>query len=62
MDMTTAMLCLALADRIHGTNAAVIAAAYRVRPLVQRQHQPTISRIIRCRNAREWVERFLAYY
>ncbi len=60
--MTDAMLCLALALRIHGTEEAVIATAHRVRPLVRREIQPIISRVIRCRSPRLFVENFLKEY
>lgn len=59
MGMTDAMLCLALALRIHGTEAAVLAAANRVRPLVRREIQPIISRVIRCRSPKQFIENFL---
>ena len=59
MGMTDAMLCLALALRIHGTEAAVLAAAHRVRPLVRREIQPIISRIIRCKSPKLFIESFL---
>lgn len=57
--MTDAMLCLALALRIHGTEEAVIATAYRVRDKVRPEIQPIISKIIRCRSPKAFVEHFL---
>lgn len=62
MDMTNAMLCLALALRIHGTEQAVLATAYRIRPKVRREIQPIISRVIRCRSPKLFVENFLKEY
>ncbi len=59
MGMIDAMLCLALALRIHGTEEAVIATAYRIRLLARREIQPTISRVIRCPSAMKFVENFL---
>lgn len=60
--MNDAMLCLALALRIHGTEAAVLAAAHRVRPLVRREIQPIISRVIRCRSPKLFIESFMREY
>lgn len=62
MDMTDAMLCLALALRIHGTEQAVIATAHSIRPKVRREIQPLISKVIRCRSPKLFVERFLQEY
>lgn len=59
MNMTDAMLCMALALRIHGTEAAVIATAHSLRPKVRREIQPIISRVIRCRSPKLFVENFL---
>lgn len=59
LDMKDAMLCMALALRIHGTNEAVLATAHRVRPLVRREIQPLITRIIRCPSAMRFIENFL---
>lgn len=58
--MTDAMLCMALALRIHGTEAAVIATAHSLRPKVRREIQPIISRVIRCRSPKLFVENFLS--
>ena len=60
--MTHAMLCLALALRIHGTDEAVLATAHRIRPKLRREIQPIMSRIIRCRSARTFIENFLKHY
>lgn len=57
--MIDAMLCLALALRIHGTEEAVIATAHRIRPKLRREIQPIISRVIRCRSPMLFVETFL---
>lgn len=62
MTMTDAVLCLALALRIHGTEAAVIATAHRVRGQVRREIQPIIGRVIRCRSPKLFVENFLREY
>lgn len=59
MNMIDAMLCLALALRIHGTEEAVRDAAYRVRPLVRREIQPVISRVIRCQSPKAFIEKFV---
>lgn len=59
MNMTDAVLCMALALRIHGTEAAVIATAHRIRGQVRREIQPIISRVIRCRSPKMFVESFL---
>lgn len=57
--MLYAVLCLALADRIHGTGPAIVATAYRLRPIVRREIQPVLSRVIRCRDPRAFVEIYL---
>lgn len=62
MNMTDALLCMALALRIHGTEQAVIATAYRVREKVRPEIQPIISKIIRCRSPKAFVENFLREY
>ena len=59
MNMLDAMLCLALALRIHGTEQAVIATAHSIRPKVRREIQPIISRVIRCRSPMLFVGTFL---
>lgn len=58
-DMTDAMLCLALALRIHGTEAALRATAHRLRPQVRREIQPLISRIIRIESPIKFVQLYL---
>lgn len=58
-DMNDVMVCLALALRIHGTDAAVIATAYRLRPKVRRDLQPLVNKIIRCGSPGRFVEAFL---
>lgn len=60
--MTDAMLCLALALRIHGTEEAVIATAHRIRPKLRREIQPIIGRVIRCRSPKLFIESFLREY
>lgn len=62
MNMTDAMLCMALALRIHGTEEAVIATAHSIRPKVRREIQPIISRVIRCRSPKLFIENFLKEY
>lgn len=59
MNMIDAMLCLALAARIHGTEQAVRNTVYRVRPLVRREIQPVISRVLRCPSAKKFIETFV---
>lgn len=54
-----ALLCLVLAERIHGTDQAVIATAYSVRDKVNAEYRPTLNKIIRCRSPRQWVEAYL---
>lgn len=61
MNITDAMLCLALALRIHGTEEAVIATAHRARKKVRREVQPVIGRVIRSRSPKLFIERFLEY-
>ena len=61
-NMIYAMLCLSLAWRIHGTDAAVIATAHRVRGQVRREIQPILSRVIRCKSPGQFVENFLKSY
>ncbi|AZE54599.1 hypothetical protein C4K03_2444 [Pseudomonas synxantha] len=59
LDIGYALLCLVLAERIHGTDQAVIATAYSVRDKVAPEFRPTLNRIIRCRSPRQWVEAYL---
>ncbi|MCY1548467.1 hypothetical protein D9M68_845810 [compost metagenome] len=59
MSMQDALLAIALADRIHGTDEAIRATAYRVRDKVRIACRPDISRIIRCRNLRQFVTNIL---
>lgn len=62
MNMTDAMLCLALALRIHGTEEAVIATARRIRPKLRREIQPIITRVLNCRSPKAFIEHFLQHY
>jgi hypothetical protein len=59
MTVKDALLCLCLAERIHGTDEAVVATAYRIRDKVRIECRPTINRIIRCSSPKVWVENFL---
>jgi len=59
MTVTDAILCLILADRMHQTESAVIAAAYRARDLVRIECRPVFTKIIRCGDPRLWVENYL---
>jgi hypothetical protein len=58
-DMNDVMLCLALALRIHGTDAAVRATAYSLRSKVRREIQPLVARIIRHPQPTQFVELYL---
>lgn len=58
-DMNDVMVCLALALRIHGTDAAVIATAHRLRPKTRRDLRPLVTKIIRCGSPGRFVEAFL---
>ncbi|QZA71314.1 hypothetical protein AH02_22 [Pseudomonas phage AH02] len=54
--MTDAILALLLAYRIHGTNEAIKATAYRVRDKVRIECRPTLNLVIRCRSQLEWAK------
>lgn len=56
MTMQEAVLCLCIAYRLHGTDAAVISACRRVRDRVRMQCRPVINRVAKCSSPAQWVE------
>lgn len=56
MTMQEAVLCLCIAYRMHGTDAAVISACYRIRDRVRAQCRPTINKVMRCSSPAKWAE------
>lgn len=54
--MMDAVLIMLLAYRIHGTDAAIRAAAHNVRDKVAPMCRPTINLVIRCSSPLKWAE------
>ena len=60
LSFTDAVLAMALAWRIHGTEAAIRATAHRCRDLVNAQYRPILSKLMRHENLLKWLDLMMA--
>jgi hypothetical protein len=59
LSMFDVILCMALAQRIHGTDAAIRAVAHRCRDKVQATLRPRIAKLMRTPDARAVLAKIL---